>query len=96
MNGYEVLREIKKDPHLGRIPVVILTSLPNEENVLRSYDLHADCYITKPIGLNQIAAVVRSIEDFRLTIVELPITGFCTGVRLVGTEGWLKRLNLTA
>jgi chemotaxis family two-component system response regulator Rcp1 len=71
MNGYEVLGELKKDPHLKQIPVVILRSSPNEEDILRSLDLHADCYITKPIGLNQIAVVVRSIKDFWLAIVRL-------------------------
>lgn len=71
-DGREVLAEIKADPELMRIPVVILTISEDEEDVLRSYNLHANCYITKPIDLAQFLKVVRSIEDFWLTIVRLP------------------------
>ena len=71
-DGRQVLAEIKVDPELMRIPVVILTTSRAEEDVLKSYDLHANCYITKPIDLNQFLHVVRSIEDFWLSIVVLP------------------------
>lgn len=71
-DGREVLAELKQDPVLRRIPVVILTTSKDEEDVLRSYNLHANCYITKPIDLEQFLRVVRSIEDFWLTIVKLP------------------------
>ena len=74
-DGREVLGEIKVDPALKRIPVVILTTSEAEEDVLRSYDLHANCYITKPIDLSQFMKVVKSIEDFWLTIVVLPNHG---------------------
>ncbi len=72
MDGRQVLAEIKQDPDLRRIPVVILTISKEEADVLRSYDLHANCYITKPIDLGQFLEVVRSIEEFWLTIVRLP------------------------
>lgn len=72
MNGYEVLRKIKEDPSLRRIPVVILTVSKDEEDILKSYDLHANCYITKPVNLDQFINIVESIEDFWLTIVKLP------------------------
>ncbi len=71
-DGREVLSEIKADAELKRIPVVILTISEDEEDVLRSYNLHANCYITKPIDLGQFLKVVRSIEEFWLTIVRLP------------------------
>ncbi len=71
-DGREVLAEIKTDPNLKRIPVVVLTVSKDEEDILRSYDLYANCYITKPINLEQFITVVRSIEDFWLTIVKLP------------------------
>ena len=71
-NGREVLAEIKMDPQLRCIPVVILTTSKAEEDVLRIYDLHANCYITKPVDLDQFLKVVKSIEDFWLTIVKLP------------------------
>jgi chemotaxis family two-component system response regulator Rcp1 len=74
-DGREVLAEVKADDKLKRIPVVILTVSNAEEDVLRTYDLHANCYITKPIDLHQFAKVVRSIEDFWLTIVRLPPNG---------------------
>jgi chemotaxis family two-component system response regulator Rcp1 len=74
-DGREVLAEIKADPKLRRIPVVVLTTSEADEDVLKSYDLHANCYITKPVDLNRFIAVVKSIEDFWLTIVKLPPDG---------------------
>jgi len=71
-SGPEVLAEIKDDPELRRIPVVILTVSKAEEDVLKSYNLHANCYITKPVNLDQFLEVVKSIEDFWLTVVMLP------------------------
>lgn len=71
-SGPEVLAEIKADPELRRIPVVILTVSKAEEDVLKSYNLHANCYITKPVNLDQFLEVVKSIEDFWLTVVMLP------------------------
>lgn len=72
MDGREVLATIKNDQNLKRIPVVILTTSNDEADIFRSYNLHANCYITKPIGLDQFIQVVKSIEDFWLTIVKLP------------------------
>jgi len=74
-DGREVLAEVKEDPDLRRIPVVILTVSNAEEDILKSYNLHANCYITKPLDLNQFLKVVRSIESFWLTIVTLPPNG---------------------
>jgi chemotaxis family two-component system response regulator Rcp1 len=71
-DGREVLADIKADPTLRRIPVVVLTVSKDEEDILKSYDLYANCYVTKPINMEQFIAVVRSIEDFWLTIVKLP------------------------
>lgn len=71
-DGREVLKEIKADPELRRIPVVILTISSADEDIIRSYDLHANCYITKPIDLEQFGKVVKSISDFWLTMVKLP------------------------
>jgi two-component system, chemotaxis family, response regulator Rcp1 len=71
-NGREVLAEIKQDPSLRTIPVVILTTSQAEEDVLRAYSLHANCYITKPVDFGQFTKIIRSIEDFWLTIVTLP------------------------
>lgn len=71
-HGREVLVEIKEDPQLKSIPVVILTTSTSEEDVLRSYDLHANCYISKPLDLNQFVKVVRSVEEFWFSIVTLP------------------------
>lgn len=72
MDGREVLAQVKSDPALRHIPIVILTTSAHEEDVLRSYDLHANCYVTKPIDLQQFIHVIRSIEDFWLTVVKLP------------------------
>jgi two-component system, chemotaxis family, response regulator Rcp1 len=71
-NGQEVLTEIKMDEKLKRIPVVVLTVSKADEDILKSYDLHANCYITKPIDFDQFIKVVKSIENFWLTIVKLP------------------------
>jgi len=74
-DGREVLAEIKSDEDLKRIPVVILTISKDEEDILKTYNLHANCFITKPIDLNQFVKVVKAIEDFWLTIVKLPPNG---------------------
>jgi CheY-like chemotaxis protein len=71
-NGLEVLAEIKADSSLKRIPVVIITSSEAEQDVLRTYDLHVNCYVNKPVDLEQFIKVVQSIETFWLTIVKLP------------------------
>ena len=71
-DGRQVLAEIKADPALRYIPVVILTSSEAESDIARAYDLHANCYITKPVDLDQFITVVKSIEDFWFTIVKLP------------------------
>ena len=72
MDGREVLAEVKSDAKLKTIPVVVLTTSRAEQDVLRSYELQANCYITKPVDLEQFIAVVKSIEDFWFTIVTLP------------------------
>ena len=72
-DGREVLAEIKADDDLRRIPVVILTTSRDEEDVLRSYDLHANAYIVKPLNLDQFINAVRKIEEFWLTVVRLPL-----------------------
>ncbi|MFH1295743.1 MAG: response regulator [Bacteroidota bacterium] len=71
-NGLEVLKEIKTNEKLQWIPVVILTMSQAEEDIIKSYNLHANCYITKPLDLNRFIDVVHSIEEFWLTIVKLP------------------------
>lgn len=71
-DGREVLAEIKNDDNFKRIPVVVLTTSKAEGDVIRSYNLHANCYITKPVDLEQFIRVVESIEEFWLTIVKLP------------------------
>ena len=71
-DGREVLAELKEDPDLHLIPVIVLTTSAAEQDVLRSYDLNAACYITKPIDLDEFISVVRSIESFWLSIVRLP------------------------
>jgi len=72
MDGRELLSQIKESPELRRIPVVILTTSKSEEDILKSYDLHANCYITKPVDLDQFIRVIQSIEHFWLSIVKLP------------------------
>jgi chemotaxis family two-component system response regulator Rcp1 len=74
-DGREVLAEIKADDDLKRIPVVILTTSQDEQDVLKTYNLYANCYITKPVDLEQFITVVKSIEDFWLGIVVLPKNG---------------------
>ena len=72
-DGREVLAEIKVDPDLCSIPVVVLTSSEAEQDIIKAYNLHVNCYITKPVDLTEFVKVVKSIEDFWLTIVKLPI-----------------------
>jgi len=74
-DGREVLAEIKADEKLKRIPVVVLTTSQDEQDVFKSYNLHANCYVTKPVDLEQFISVVKSIEDFWLGIVVLPVNG---------------------
>jgi CheY-like chemotaxis protein len=74
MDGKEVLHIIKNDPELKRIPVIMLTTSSSEKDILTSYDNHANCYITKPVDLNRFMDVVRTIEDFWISIVKLPKT----------------------
>ena len=74
-DGREVLEEIKADDDLRRVPVVVLTTSSDEQDILKSYNLHANCYITKPIDLEQFTRVVQSIQDFWFSIVVLPPNG---------------------
>jgi two-component system, chemotaxis family, response regulator Rcp1 len=71
-DGREVLAEIKADDELKQIPVVVLTTSSAEQDILQSYELHANCYITKPVDLDRFIEVVQSIQDFWLTVVKLP------------------------
>jgi chemotaxis family two-component system response regulator Rcp1 len=71
-DGREVLQELKSDPALSRIPVIVLTTSAAEADILHSYDLQANCFITKPLDLDEFFDVVRSIEDFWLTTARLP------------------------
>lgn len=71
-SGQEILAEIKADPSLRRIPVVILTTSKAEEDILKSYDLHANCFVTKPVDFDQFLRVVQSIQEFWLSVVKLP------------------------
>ncbi len=71
-DGRQVLAEVKTDELLKRIPVVVLTTSQAEQDITRSYDLHANCYITKPVDLGRFITVIRSIEDFWCTVVKLP------------------------
>ncbi|MBI1309220.1 MAG: response regulator [Proteobacteria bacterium] len=72
MGGRELLEEIKDDADLKRIPVVVLTSSEMEEDIVKSYDLHANCYITKPVGIAGFTNVVQAIDSFWFNVVELP------------------------
>jgi two-component system, chemotaxis family, response regulator Rcp1 len=72
MDGRQVLAEIKADPSLKRIPVVVLTTSKAEEDIVRTYDLNANCYITKPVDFDKFLSVIKSIDDFWLTVVNLP------------------------
>ena len=71
-NGREVLAEVKQDPDLRRIPVVIMTSSDDEKDILAAYNLYANCYVTKPVDLDQFIGVVKTIEHFWFSIVKLP------------------------
>ncbi|MBI3550688.1 MAG: response regulator [Elusimicrobia bacterium] len=75
MDGREFLRVMKRDDSLRKIPVVVLTTSSADEEVMRSYDLGANCYVTKPVGLEQFSKVVHAIESFWLTVVKLPPRG---------------------
>jgi CheY-like chemotaxis protein len=72
MDGREVLESIKSDPELSSIPVVVLTTSEAEDDVLRSYSLHANAYVTKPVDFERFIEVVRQIDDFFVTVVRLP------------------------
>jgi len=72
MNGHEVLAEVKEDPHLRRIPVIMMTDSKEEEHILAAYNLHVNCYVNKPVDLDQFIAAVKAIEHFWLSIVKLP------------------------
>ncbi len=72
MDGHEFLSKIKDDPDFRRIPVVILTVSESEEDVFKTYDRHANCYITKPVNMDQFVKVVKAVKDFWFTIVKLP------------------------
>jgi chemotaxis family two-component system response regulator Rcp1 len=74
-DGREVLSEIKQDPNLRRIPVVVLTISSGEEDVLKSYNLHANAYVNKPLNLEEFAKITKAIEDFWFTVVRLPPNG---------------------
>lgn len=71
-DGREVLKEIKSDPHIRTIPVVVLTTSDDETDVLRSYDLHANAYLVKPIDILQFIKMIQTLEDFWLSVVKLP------------------------
>jgi two-component system, chemotaxis family, response regulator Rcp1 len=71
-DGRELLAEIKQDPELKRIPVVILTTSEAEQDILKTYELHANCYITKPVDLDKFVDIVKGLEEFWLSIVKLP------------------------
>jgi chemotaxis family two-component system response regulator Rcp1 len=70
--GFDVLEEIKSDPELKRIPVIVLTTSNDEKDILKSYDLHASAYLTKPVDLNEFITVIRNLENFWLTLVKYP------------------------
>jgi chemotaxis family two-component system response regulator Rcp1 len=74
-DGRELLEDIKSDPNLRSIPVVILTTSKAEEDIIKTYNLHANCYITKPVDLDQFIKVIKSVEEFWFTIVKLPPNG---------------------
>jgi CheY-like chemotaxis protein len=71
-DGREVLKELKSDPSLNAIPVIVLTTSSAEQDILQSYQLNANCYITKPVDFGQFVEVVKSIENFWLSVVTLP------------------------
>ena len=71
-DGREVLQELKEDPRLKRIPIVVMTTSKSDEDVIKCYDLHANSYIQKPVNLDSFIEVIRSVENFWLTVVKLP------------------------
>ncbi len=71
-DGREVLEEVKRDPDLGRIPVVVLTTSAADEDILRSYQLHANAYVTKPVDFERFISVIRQIDEFFVSVVKLP------------------------
>jgi CheY-like chemotaxis protein len=73
-DGRQVLADVKGDPDLRRIPVVVLTTSEAEEDVLRSYDLHANAYVTKPVDFDRFVEVIRQIDEFFISVVRLPAT----------------------
>jgi CheY-like chemotaxis protein len=73
-DGREVLAEIKADPSLRRIPIVVLTTSSAEEDVIKTYDLHVNCYITKPVDMEQFVSVVKAIDSFWFEVVRLPVS----------------------
>jgi CheY-like chemotaxis protein len=73
-DGRQVLGEVKADPDLRRIPIVVLTTSEAEEDVLRSYDLHANAYVTKPVDFDRFVEVIRQIDEFFISVVRLPAT----------------------
>jgi CheY-like chemotaxis protein len=72
MDGRAVLAEMKSDPHLKTIPVVVLTTSEAEEDIARSYELHANCYVTKPVDFDKFVTIVQAIDDFWVSVVRLP------------------------
>ena len=72
MDGRELLAKIKEEPRIKQIPVVVLTTSSSEEDIINTYELHANCFITKPVDMNQFIHVVQAIEDFWVSIVKLP------------------------
>jgi len=74
-DGRQTLKEIKADPELRRIPVVVLTVSDAEEDIIKSYNLHANCFVTKPLDLDEFSKVVKGIENFWFEIVKLPPNG---------------------
>ena len=72
MNGYELLSHIKADPDLRRIPVIILSTSGADSDIVSSYDLHANCFLTKPVDLNDFIEIAKSIDRFWLSLVKLP------------------------
>jgi CheY-like chemotaxis protein len=71
-SGHEVLKEVKEDPTLSSIPVVMLTTSDADEDILRSYQLHANCYVTKPVGLDKFLTVVQTLQQFWMSVAKLP------------------------
>jgi CheY-like chemotaxis protein len=73
-DGRQVLAEVKGDPDLRRIPIVVLTTSEAEEDILRSYDLHANAYVTKPVDFDRFVAVIQQIDEFFISVVRLPMS----------------------